>query len=47
VDSHEVWTQLAALGCDAAQGYYLCRPLPDADLERWLRESPRGLAAQR
>jgi len=45
VDSQEAWTRLAALGCDAAQGYYLSRPLPDADLERWLRESPWGLAA--
>ena len=28
VDSKQTWTRLAALGCDIAQGYYLCRPKP-------------------
>jgi len=37
VENHGVWDLLAALGCDAAQGYFISRPLPAADLERWLR----------
>jgi diguanylate cyclase (GGDEF)-like protein len=34
---------LARLGCNAAQGYLLCPPLPAADFEKWLRER-RALA---
>ncbi len=34
---------LAALGCDAAQGYYLSRPLPARDVESWTA-TPRGLS---
>ncbi len=30
---------LAALRCDAAQGYYLSRPLPVRDLESWAATS--------
>ena len=43
VENQELWDRLAALGCDAAQGYYMCKPIPAADLTRWLRESPWGL----
>jgi len=34
----ETVTRLAALGCDAVQGYYYSRPLPSRALERWLRQ---------
>jgi len=34
---------LAALGCDAAQGYYLSRPLSARDMEGWAA-APRGLS---
>jgi len=34
---------LAARGCDAAQGYYLSRPLPARDVESWTA-TPRGLS---
>jgi diguanylate cyclase (GGDEF)-like protein/PAS domain S-box-containing protein len=34
---------LGSFGCDAAQGYYMGRPMPAADLARWLRESPWGV----
>lgn len=29
---------LSELGCDTAQGYYLSRPLPPQELERWLAQ---------
>jgi len=37
VESRDVRERLAALGCDAAQGYDLSRPLAAPDLEPWLR----------
>jgi diguanylate cyclase (GGDEF)-like protein len=37
VETAEAWRQLAALGCDVAQGYYLSRPVPAAELAAWLR----------
>jgi diguanylate cyclase (GGDEF)-like protein len=43
VESRVLWDKLLTLGCDAAQGYYMGRPLPVADLTRWLHESPWGL----
>jgi diguanylate cyclase (GGDEF)-like protein len=36
VETEAVWNQLAELGCDVAQGYYLARPLPAAELTDWL-----------
>jgi diguanylate cyclase len=41
VETQEAWEQLKALGCDTAQGYLLGRPMPAADLERWLRAATR------
>jgi diguanylate cyclase (GGDEF)-like protein len=29
---------LRSLGCDLAQGYFMSKPLPVADFERWMRE---------
>jgi len=43
VENKEVLGRLSAFGCDAAQGYYMCRPLPAAEFTRWLSESPYGL----
>jgi diguanylate cyclase (GGDEF)-like protein len=37
------YEQLARLGCDLAQGYYMGRPMPVADLEQWLEATPFGL----
>ena len=46
VESKRVWDRLKALGCTAAQGYYLSRPLPEAELRTWLRERRKaGTAA--
>jgi diguanylate cyclase (GGDEF)-like protein len=36
VESQETWQELEALGCDTAQGYYLGRPVPAGELDRWL-----------
>lgn len=36
VESQELWERLRAVGCDAAQGYYTCRPLPVKELEQWI-----------
>ncbi|MEC5184802.1 diguanylate cyclase (GGDEF)-like protein [Cryobacterium sp. MP_3.1] len=36
VETAEVLHQLERFGCDVAQGYQLSRPIPAAELERWL-----------
>jgi EAL domain-containing protein (putative c-di-GMP-specific phosphodiesterase class I) len=44
VESTDVWNQLITLGCDGAQGYYVCRPMSDRDLDHWLRHAPWDVA---
>ena len=44
VEDQQTWHGLGAIGCDAAQGYYMSRPIPAADLPRWLNESHRWSA---
>jgi len=39
VESGEVLAAVRALGCDFAQGYYLCKPLPAEQLAQWLASS--------
>ncbi len=46
VEEEAVWHQLAALGCDAAQGFYISHPLPPESVPRWLAESPWKIADQ-
>jgi len=36
VETEESWTTLANLGCDVAQGYLICRPVPLPELVEWL-----------
>jgi diguanylate cyclase (GGDEF)-like protein/PAS domain S-box-containing protein len=36
VESRPVWDRLKTLGCTAAQGYYLSRPVPASELRTWL-----------
>jgi diguanylate cyclase (GGDEF)-like protein len=43
IEDLETWQQLTILGCDSAQGYYLAKPLPPADLEAWFHQ--RGTLA--
>jgi diguanylate cyclase len=47
VESKEVWDLLLSMGCDVAQGYFLSRPLPAADLERWMERGESRAALRR
>jgi diguanylate cyclase (GGDEF)-like protein/PAS domain S-box-containing protein len=44
VESEAVWQQLRRLGCTAAQGYYLTRPVPADELRDWLAERTAAAA---
>ena len=44
VETHHAWQQLSALGCDIAQGYYLGRPMPAAELEQQLTQPAQAAA---
>jgi diguanylate cyclase (GGDEF)-like protein len=50
VEDQATWDQLRSLGCDAAQGYFLGRPMPVLQLDRWLaaqnRQALRPLLVQ-
>src|SRR5262249_44717013 len=39
VENQLIRDQLTAFDCDAAQGYFWSKPLPPADLDKWLSES--------
>jgi len=48
VESADEWDRLIALGCDIVQGFHIARPMPVADVIRWLdvlRAAPRALAS--
>jgi EAL domain-containing protein (putative c-di-GMP-specific phosphodiesterase class I) len=40
VETVEQFALAAALGCAYAQGYYIARPMPAAELQTWLRDRP-------
>jgi diguanylate cyclase (GGDEF)-like protein len=40
VEDETTWDLLAGLGCDAAQGYYLSRPVPAEAFVGWLQRIP-------
>lgn len=46
VENEPVFNALSALGCDAAQGYYVGKPLPVADFPQWARASRWASVAQ-
>ncbi len=43
VEDGATWTRMAALGCDAGQGYWLSRPLRPQALPAWLRSRRTAL----
>lgn len=38
VEDQNTWDQLRDLGCDVIQGYFLGRPMPRDDFEKWLED---------
>ncbi len=38
VETAQVWALLNRLGCDEAQGYYIARPMPEADFASWAQQ---------
>jgi diguanylate cyclase len=44
VETQHAWDELAALGCDTAQGYLLGRPVPAAELEQQLNQPAQPAA---
>lgn len=36
VENGVAYDELVRYGCDYAQGYFICRPIPAADLDQWL-----------
>jgi EAL domain-containing protein (putative c-di-GMP-specific phosphodiesterase class I) len=45
VEDQATWQELATLGCDSVQGYYLARPMPAAELTAWLATQPQPAAS--
>jgi diguanylate cyclase (GGDEF)-like protein/PAS domain S-box-containing protein len=43
VESQEIYDRLKEMGCDAAQGYYMCAPMTDESLSEWIQKSSWGL----
>jgi diguanylate cyclase len=46
VEDQATLKELATLGCDSVQGYYVARPMPAAELAAWLTAQPRPAAFQ-
>jgi len=44
VETPEVWTALLRLGCDLAQGYFISRPMPQAEVLGWMRTQRANLS---
>lgn len=45
VETREHWNQLAALGCDIAQGFFIARPMPAEEFQAWLQRFDPAAAA--
>ncbi|WP_291379068.1 EAL domain-containing protein [Demequina sp.] len=46
VENAEVLEHLSAYGCDDAQGYHLCRPIPAGEIDQWLSDRRGGRAGE-
>ncbi|MFT4089585.1 MAG: EAL domain-containing protein [Asticcacaulis sp.] len=44
VETEEIQTLLQNLGCETMQGYHLGRPMPEADLNLWMKEHHKPTA---
>lgn len=47
VEDAETLARLAEMGCEQAQGYHLCVPLPAEEVTRWLEARTAGARARR
>jgi diguanylate cyclase len=45
VEDEATWQELATLGCDSVQGYFLARPMPATELAAWLAAQPQPAAS--
>jgi diguanylate cyclase len=45
VEDEVTLERLRQIGCDVAQGFFLCRPSPASQLTAWLRDRRRVLVA--
>ncbi len=43
VESLQIWEMLNKMGCDMAQGNYICEPLSADEFYQWLQDSPLNL----
>jgi EAL domain-containing protein (putative c-di-GMP-specific phosphodiesterase class I) len=43
VEDEAMWTMLAEMGCDLAQGYWISRPKPATELLEWLKQTSWGV----
>jgi len=46
VEDQASWDELAMLGCDVAQGFFLSRPMPAAEFTAWMKQSMALAALQ-
>jgi diguanylate cyclase (GGDEF)-like protein/PAS domain S-box-containing protein len=44
VEDEETWHKLGAMGCDLAQGYWMCKPLPAPAFLQWLVDTFWGMS---
>ncbi|MBC7630166.1 MAG: EAL domain-containing protein [Flavobacterium sp.] len=44
VENSAAYSDLAVFGCDAAQGFFMSRPVPAAQLDEWFASRQEGPA---
>ena len=47
VESEAILARLRAMGCDSAQGFYIGRPIAEADVDTWLQTSDWAAVSER